>query len=449
MRLNSSARPWRQGILAAALLLSLGAAQAQSLDELGKSLTPVGAERKGNAAGTIPEWTGGIAKAPAGFNIDKFSTYPFADDKPLYTITAANMEQYKANLTPGQMELMRRYPTYKLNVYTTRRTAAYRQSVYDNAKAEAPNVKLVEGGNGVTGIKKSNIPFPIPKSGIEVIWNHIFRDLGGSVTRYSADFPVQSDGSFTAGKRIETISWASYMDNPEPNRILYFMNQITAPANSAGEVALVHEPINQVEEPRLAWQYNPGQRRVIRAPELAYDSPGIGADGLRTNDDLNGYNGAPDRYDWKLIGKKEMIVPYNNAKLADRSLKYTQIIGKTNINADLLRYELHRVWVVEANLKPGKRHIYAKRVFYVDEDSWAVLHADQYDARGQLWRVREVFGTQIPYVPTFASSGEVLYDLQARRYLVNALTNEEKQPEFGKKYEVSDFSSAALRRMGR
>jgi len=310
-------------------------------------------------------------------------------------------------------------------------------------------VKLVEGGNGLTGIKKSNIPFPVPKSGIEVIWNHIFRDLGGSVTRYSADFPVQSDGTFTAGKRIETISWASYMDNPEPNRILYFMNQITAPANSAGEVALVHEPINQVEEPRLAWQYNPGQRRVIRAPELAYDSPGIGADGLRTNDDLNGFNGAPDRYDWKLVGKREMIVAYNNSKLADRSLKYTQIIGKTNINADLLRYELHRVWVVEANLKPGKRHIYAKRVFYIDEDSWAILHADQYDSRGQLWRIREIFGTQIPYVPTFGASGEVLYDLQSRRYLVNALTNEEKLPEFGKKYETGDFSQAALRRMGR
>ena len=442
-------KPLRQGFVAAALFLALGAVQANSLDELGKSLTPVGAEKKGNAAGTIPEWTGGIAKAPPGFDINKFSSYPHHDDKPLFTISAANMEQYKANLAPGQMELMRRYPSYKMNVYTTRRTAAYPQSVYDTAKAEAPNVKLVEGGNGLSGIKKSNIPFPVPKSGIEVIWNHIFRNLGGSVTRYSADFPVQSDGTFTAGKRIETISWASHMDNPEPNRILYFMNQITAPANSAGEVALVHEPINQVEEPRLAWQYNPGQRRVIRAPELAYDSPGIGADGLRTNDDLNGFNGAPDRYDWKLLGKREMYVAYNNAKLADRSLKYTQIIGKTNINSDLTRYELHRVWVVEANLKPGKRHIYAKRVFFIDEDSWAILHADQYDSRGQLWRVREIFGLPVPYVPTFASAGEVLYDLQSRRYLVNALTNEEKVPEFGKKYEVSDFSSAALRRMGR
>jgi hypothetical protein len=439
----------KHGLLAAAIVLGSGAALANDLSELGKSLTPVGAEKKGNAAGTIPEWTGGLVTVPKGFDPAKGYINPFADEKPLFTISAANMEQYKANLTPGQMEMMKRYPTYKMNVYKTHRTAGYRQSVYDNAKAEAPNVKLVDGGNGVEGIKKSNIPFPVPKSGVEVIWNHNFRDLGGSFTRYSADFPVQTDGSFTVGKRIETVSLASHMDSPEPNRILYFMNQITAPANAAGEVALVHEPINQVAEPRLAWQYNPGQRRVIRAPELAYDSPGIGADGLRTNDDLNGFNGSPDRYEWKLVGKKEMYVPYNNYKLADQTLKYSNIIQKSHVNPDLVRYELHRVWVVEATLKPGKRHIYAKRVFYIDEDSWGVLHADQYDSRNTLWRVREVYGTQAYHAPAFASAGEVIYDLQSRRYLVGGLTNEEKFAEFGKKYTPADFSTAALRRMGR
>ena len=439
----------KYGLLAAAIVLGSGAALANDLSELGKSLTPVGAEKKGNAAGTIPDWTGGLVKPPAGFDPAKGYTNPFADEKPLFTVSSANMDQYKANLTPGQMEMMKRYPTYKMNVYKTHRTAGYRQSVYDNAKAEAPNVKLVDGGNGVEGIKKSNIPFPIPKSGVEVIWNHNFRDLGGSVVRYSADFPVQSDGSFTVGKRIETVALASYMDSPEPNRILYFMNQITAPANAAGEVALVHEPINQVAEPRLAWQYNPGQRRVIRAPELAYDSPGIGADGLRTNDDLNGFNGSPDRYNWKLVGKKEMYVAYNNYKLTSKALKYSDIIKPNHVNPDHLRYELHRVWVVEATLKPGARHIYSKRVFYIDEDSWAVLHADQYDARGGLWRVREVYGVQLYDAPAFGPAGEVIYDLQARRYLVNALTNEEKPVEFGKKYTTADFSTAALRRMGR
>ncbi|MGF5867482.1 DUF1329 domain-containing protein, partial [Klebsiella pneumoniae] len=173
----------KHGLLAAAIVLGSGAALANDLSELGKSLTPVGAEKKGNAAGTIPDWTGGLVAVPKGFDPAKGYINPFADEKPLFTISAANMAQYAANLTPGQMEMMKRYPTYKMNVYKTHRTAGYRQSVYDNAKAEAPNVKLVDGGNGMEGIKKSNIPFPVPKSGVEVIWNHNFRDLGGSFTR--------------------------------------------------------------------------------------------------------------------------------------------------------------------------------------------------------------------------------------------------------------------------
>lgn len=280
--------------------------QAADFSKLGASLTPIGAEKAGNAAGTIPEWKGGIAKPPAGFDPNKGYLDPFASEKPILTISAANMAEHKDKLAPGQMEMMKRYPSYKINVYPTQRTAAFRADIYKYAKEEAAGIKLAEGGNGILNLKKSNVPFPIPTEGVQVIWNHIMRDLGGSITRYSADFPVQTNGSFTVGKRTETISFASFMADPEPNRIFYYLNQTTAPANAAGEVALVHEPLNQVEEPRLAWQYNPGQRRVIRAPELAYDSPGIGADGLRTNDDFNAYNGAPDRYNWKLVGKKEM-----------------------------------------------------------------------------------------------------------------------------------------------
>ncbi|WP_370263245.1 DUF1329 domain-containing protein [Limnobacter sp.] len=442
-------RMFKPVVMALAVMGASTPALANDFSKLGTTLTPIGAEKAGNAAGTIPEWKGGISKPPAGFDPNKGYLDPFASDKPIVTITAANMEQHKDKLAPGQMEMLKRYPTYKMNVYPTHRTAAYRPDVYKFAKEEAPGIKLAEGGNGILNLKKSNVPFPIPTEGVQVIWNHIMRDLGGSITRHSADFPVQTNGSFTVGKRTETISFAAYMDDPEPNRIFYYMNQTTAPANAAGEVALVHEPLDQVKEPRLAWQYNPGQRRVIRAPELAYDSPGIGADGLRTNDDFNGFNGSPDRYNWKLVGKKEMYVAYNNYKLTSKDLKYSDIIKTNHVNQDLVRYELHRVWVVEATLKPGARHIYSKRVFFIDEDSWSVLHADQYDARGGLWRVREVFGVQLYDAPTFGPAGEVMYDLQARRYLVNALTNEEKPMEFGKKYTTADFSTAALRRMGR
>jgi len=435
--------------LAAALPLIAGAqTSASDIDRLGKDLTPMGAERAGNAAGTIPAWDGGLTKAPAGFDPAKGFADAFPGDKPLYTITAANVDSHKDKLPPGQVELLKRYPTYKLNVYPTRRSAGYPQSVYDAVKAEAPKAKLAADGNGVVGTERTAVPFPVPKSGVEVMWNHVSRYFGGNWTRYTADFPVQTNGAFTPVTRTETFAAPWALDKIEPNRVYYYLAKLTGPSNVAGDAVLVHEPINQVDEPRLAWSYNPGARRVVRAPNIAYDSPGIGADGLRTNDDLLGFNGAPDRYNWKLVGKKEIIISYNNFKITDKGLKYSDIVQPAHMNPDLLRYELHRVWVVEATLKPGARHIYAKRVFYVDEDSWSVAHADQYDGRGELWRVRDVHLMPYYIAPMTWGACEVLYDLQARRYLATALTNQERPGRFGEKLTLSSFSPDALRRQG-
>ena len=419
----------------------------QDAARLGKDLTPMGAEAAGNKAGTIPAWTGGLTKPPAGFDPAKGYADPYASEQPLYTITATNADQHKDKLAPGQLALLKRYPSYTMKVYPTHRTAALPQKEYDAIKAEGVAAQLADGGNGVLNISSTAVPFPVPKSGVEVMWNHIMRYRGGTYQRFGTEFPVHTNGSFTPLRRTEWYGRASTLGNPEPNRLHYYLNLVTAPSSIAGEAILVHDPLDQVKESRLAWTYNPGQRRVLRAPSVSYDSPGTGTDGLRTMDDYEGYNGAPDRYDWKLVGKKEMIIPYNNYRLTDKSLKYADIIKENTINQDLVRYELHRVWVVEATLKPGARHLYAKREFYIDEDSWQIAHKDQYDGRGELWRVHELFLIQEydEHVPNFA--GNVIYDLQARRYLVHQLSNEEKPSKYGVKYELGRFAPDSLRRV--
>jgi len=437
-------------IVVAAALAGVAQAEmtAKEIDRLGKDLTPVGAEKAGNKDGSIPSWDGGLTKAPAGFDQAKGYADPFAGEKPLYTVTAANMAQYKDKLTPGHQEMLKRYPTFKINVYPSHRTAAYPQAIYNQAKAEAAKIKLAEGGNGMVNVDKSTVPFPVPENALEVLWNHEMRYYGGVWHRYNAEFPVQTNGSFTPVTRNETIAAAMALEKAEPNRLYYYVSKLTGPSNVAGDGILVHEPIDQVAEPRLAWAYNPGTRRVLRAPQIAYDSPGSGSDGLRTIDDYFGFNGAPDRYDWKLVGKKEMLVSYNNFKLSDKGLKYSQIIQPAHMNPDLVRFELHRVWVIEATLKSGARHIYAKRVFYIDEDSWSVAHADQYDGRGELWRVRDVNLMPFYDIPMTWGINEVLYDLQARRYVASALMNEERPMVFGEKLSFKDFSTEALRRQG-
>ncbi|WP_025109773.1 DUF1329 domain-containing protein [Pseudomonas sp. H1h] len=429
--------------------LAMAGLEASQVNRLGQDLTPTGAEKAGNADGGIPAWTGGLTQPPGGFTPGQGYVDPFANEQPLYTVNAANLKQYAAHLTPGYQAMLAKYPDFSMAVYPSHRTAALPQEAYAQIRKEATSVSLADGGNGLVGYEKSSVPFPIPKTGVEVLFNHFVRYRTGGYLFYPTEMVVQSNGNFTPIRREVKAIMASSMGNPEPNRLYYYFGKVTSPESVAGGQTLIHEPIDQTREARLAWTYNPGQRRVLRAPEAAYDSPLGTSDGLRTYDTIDVYNGATDKYQWKLLGKKEMLVPYNTYKLANRSLKYKDIIQPNHLNQDLLRYEMHRVWVVEATLKPGERHIYAKRVFYVDEDSWSILAADLYDGRGELWRVQEAHSLQRYDVLSAMHISEVVYDLQARRYAVYGLENEERSAQFGITAKLTDFSPSALRRSGR
>lgn len=439
------------GVLAAAWVSTAGAAQ------LGADMTPMGAERAGNAAGTIPAWNGGIkSAAEAGFPDFKPGGHhpdPYASDKPLYRIDASNMSKYAANLTAGSNALLTAYKgSYFLNVYPAHRSAAFPQRIYDAVKNNAATAKLTGGGTGVTGAIGGS-PFPVPQSGLEAIWNHILRYRLDSAERYIGQAAVTRAGSYNLVKfHDETMVAYALPGATEAsldNVIIYFIQETIAPARLAGEILLVHETLDQSKEQRRAWLYNPGQRRVRRAPNVAFDNPGTGSDGLRTSDQFDLYNGSPERYDWKLVGKREMIVPYNAYKLHSNKAKNDDIIKPLHINQDLARYELHRVWVVDATLKAGQRHLYKRRTFYIDEDSWQILMVDCYDDRDQLWRVQEAHSIEYYDVPTFWTTLELTYDLQAGRYLALGLDNEEpKTVDFSVKRTAADFTPAALARRG-
>ena len=436
--------------VAAALLGMAAPASAKLTDaevaRLGADLTPVGAEKAGNKDGTIPAWTGGLCEPPAGWTPAQGYIDPFASDKVLFTITKANAAQYKDKLTVGTLAMLDKYPEFKMNVYQTRRTACYPQAVYDEVRTISPKIELQ--GFGIAG-GRSAVPFPIPKSGMEVIWNHQQRYLGGGVDREYNSFPVRANGdSYKIGAHEYRI-FNQNLDQPQDNLLLGFLSYFTAPATLEGTVFLVHEPLDQVKQARSAWIYNAGQRRVRRAPDLAYDNINDGTEGLRTTDQFDAYNGAPDRYDWKIVGKREVYVPYNSFKLSDKKLKYKDMIRKNTPNADLLRYELHRVWEVEANLKAGSKHVYAKRVFFIDEDTWTVLYEDAYDTRKQLWRVSihpliQFYDAKVPWY-----RANIWHDLSNSSYLFSLLDNEVKQPwKFGQKGKWADFQPDALRRIG-
>ncbi|MND83736.1 hypothetical protein D3C80_756090 [compost metagenome] len=435
-----------QTVLAASLAMVLAAqAQAavstQEAAKLGTSLTLVGAEKAGNADGSIPAYNGGLTTPPASFKAgDSMRPDPFASEKPVLVIDGKNVDQYKGMLTATTVELAKRFPTFRVDVFPTHRTVSLPQAILDNGVKNASGAKSLEGGLAIDNVLPG-IPFPIPQSGNEAMWNFLLRYQGVSISSKYDSWNVDSAGVpslATTGQA--NISYPIYenLSQPISSADVYYQMKLayTGPARRAGEAIMLKDAANPLQQPRRAWQYLPGQRRVKLAPSLAYDTPNPGTAGAGTYDDVFVFNGALDRYDWKLVGKQEMIVPYNTYKLT-----YVKdpkaVTTPKHLAPDYVRWEKHRVWVVEGNLKSGSRHIYAKRRFYLDEDSWVALASDQYDSRGQLYRGSFAFLTQSYDKQTPDATPFMIYDLVGGSYNINGVVG----PHGGIKY-VEPLSKA-------
>lgn len=436
--------------------------------QLGESLTPFGADKDGNGKdpGTgrgIPAWTGGIEKEDIPESYEGPGDHhpsPWPEDEVLFTIDNENKDQYADKLPDGVIKMMETYPdTFEVPVYRSRRSHSAPQWVNENTQKNAVRAQLED-----TGVDQAfgGIPFPIPhgsnnEKARQIMWNHKLRWRGVYVVRRSSETAVQRNGDYNLVTSQQEVYFRYY--DPElsfeelNNIIFYYLSFTKAPARLAGGAVVVHETLDQQELPRQAWGYNAGQRRVRRAPNLSYDTPIAGADGLRTADDTDMYNGAMDKYNWELVHPEpvEMYIPYNNYEISSDEITYEQLLMPGHTNPDYQRWELHRVWVVEGTLKEGERHVYQKRRFYIDTDSWQIAVADQYDRRGELWRVSIAYIKNYYEVPTTWSALDTYHDLRSQRYHLQLLDNEESstldftQPVPSPRY----FHPAALRRRGR
>ncbi|WP_297846339.1 DUF1329 domain-containing protein [Pseudomonas sp.] len=388
------------------LSLCLGVAQAavspQEAEALKGKLTPMGAERAANADGSIPAWTGGFTQVPAGFQNGHRNVDPFAADKPLFSITASNMQQYADKLADGVKQLFKDNPqTFRIDVYQTRRTAAAPQWVYDNTFKNATEAKLEGDGLIVKGAY-GGVPFPIPKTGLEVHWNHLSLWRGESTHSKYKVWTTTADGKqVLATAAVDEAQYPYYYKEgsvattPDPEYMLA-IQATYAPAFRAGEALMLHSGFDYVKG-RTLWQYLAGQRRVRRAPSINFDTPNVVASGVNFIDENFGGVGSPERYDWKLLGKKEMYIPYNDNRLLAHSDQ--DVMGTRHAKPEMMRWELHRVWVVESTLKPGKRHAVPKRMYYYDEDNWGSAIMDGWDAEGTLWRTSMTTPFVAPDIP--------------------------------------------------
>jgi hypothetical protein len=417
------------------ILLFLGVGASADAADIGVSqksiLTPIGAERAGNIAGSIPPWTGGYTTIAPGYVPGAVRPDPFAEEKPLFSITSRNYRDYADGLPEGAKALFQKYPNYRMDIYPTHRSAAAPGWVYDNISRNAVNAHaapegIIYGVNGAVG----GIPFPQPKDGYEAVWNHLLAFWGPARELDISTYIVSADGKAdkTATYR-EVADFPYYYPGATPDSFggYYFktLHLSLAPANKVGQGYLNWQPINTRRYNFSAWRLMPGEHRARKAPAISYDVPDPDTSGFISMDEYYLFFGGLDHYDFRLAGKKEMYVPYNNNRLYAQPVN--SILGPNHANPDTLRYELHRVWVVEGTLAKGQHDIVTRRRLYLDEDTWFAVYSDSWNEHGQLWKFGQGTMYLMPDVPAVILGSQFIYDFDLGGYVYNFAFNGEQR----------------------
>ncbi|MBP2313518.1 DUF1329 domain-containing protein [Azospirillum soli] len=434
------------------LMLSLPAAAPAAAEEapvpaLGIELTPYGAVRAGNRTRAIPAWTGGLTQAPKDHAAGRHVPDPYDEDGRWFTVGPADIDRYKLRLSAGLQALLQKHPTsFEIPLFPTRRSAAFPQRVYDETLENATRAKLGENGLALSGAK-IGVPFPLPANGVQAMWNHILRWRGETVSRTSATIlPTQTGELPQTLYREDRLS--TYAAGQE-GRPAFYRRTALSPKGVPGATLLLHGTLNPIQSGFSAWFRAGETGKGVRAPDFAYDTPDPATGGIRTADMLDMFSGPLDRFDFTLVSRREMYVPYNAYRMNTPSLAPVDFLWPNHPNPQFLRYEMHRVWVVEAKVKPGYRHALPERTYYLDEDSWQIVMADHYNAKGELVRYSEVHGITDPRIPVFYPAIEITYDLAGDRYVISGVDNLLKPPAFGTPMKPEEFAPETLTKRGR
>jgi hypothetical protein len=443
--------------LAAVMCLMAMGARAE------EELNPMGGIVRGNAEGTIPTWSGGLKRAAShkGRVVN-----PFADDKVLYTITGQNLDAYAHLLSAGQQAMLKQYPdSFVIPVYPSRRSASYPGFVYEALLKNRETATLITEGVK-TGVRNATItsPFPEPENGLQAVWNHTMRWRGILLTRETSWVPVTAGGRYRPLLLREEIAfpYASplYRGHQDPDSGHQDPAQTSAPGYSTATIAvkrkfispgsvsgqgyLYYDTYDYTLRERMRWVHVPQLKRVLRLPRARLDQPLALAAGIVGLDDRDLYKGSPELFDWELLGRHEMLVPYNAYALDNYQLSFKDLIDKHHLNQQHTRYELHRVWKVVGTAK-GPKSTYGKRIFYIDEDTWQIVLGEKYDRAGELVMHAEAHTQNFYDVPVVFTGVNVYYRLDDRRFLVTDINNMMQPYQWEDDINPRDFGPNSLK----
>ena len=195
----------------------------------------------------------------------------------------------------------------------------------------------------------------------------------------------------------------------------------------------------------IVWSLNPRAGDVLNVTVdqvlfgLSCDDNGKEVPCVNGNDGQEG-NGAltPIQYVGNLSGSCNATLNSNSAGIVTFDLPELELnqtgctiifetaledaLGTKFIKPEFIRWEKRRVWVVDSNLKEGQRHLYSRRTFYLEEDSWGAAASDMYDGRGELWRLQYSYGGNMYDRKASFGGGYGAYDLLQNIYNLNGKT---------------------------
>tara|TARA_R110000787_G_scaffold6770_16_gene23538 strand:- start:4032 stop:5369 length:1338 start_codon:yes stop_codon:yes gene_type:complete len=414
-------------------------------ERLRGELTPLGAERSGNADGSIPAWQGGLRAPPPCYKKGARYCDPFPQDKPITVITAANLDAWRDKLADGQIDLMLRHPdTYKVPLYPTRRSFANPPKIYEAAYQNALNAILMPSGREIRDASIA-VPFPIPEEGVAPIWNHRLRYRGPGFRRWYSRASVTGSGNLSLFRLREDASFPYALGEVGKKSVAQrWLHAVLEPERLRGAMTLIHDTLDNEDRPAQSWQQSSDARYIHRKRSFGFDHAAMASDDLLMDDQIDTWFGTPERYTWRILAKRDMVMPYNSYALHAQRTSLRDLIKPGHVDPSQARYEMHRVWIVEANTKPSAVHRSKRRRFYIDEDSWQILMVDVYDQQGKLWRWQEVHTLMAYDHQALVPAVEVIYDLNSSRYLVQGIDEgDEERVEIN--FDENDFSPSGAR----
>lgn len=420
------------GLLAGAGLVAPYLAKADTA-QLDAMLTPLGAERAGNADGSIPAWDGGLSGAALAAETPVVPDL-FAGERPLYVVNQDNMQQYAALLSDGTQRMVER-AAMSLHVYQTRRTAAAPQYVYDNTARNMTRAQLdPKGGRlGFTGAV-GGAPFPVIDTadavagGAQLIWNHLTAWNGASMrTAFMLHHAMRKGKLSLANGRMVRALYPYYQPDISLDEFVGYYSKfhtydyaVASPAAQAADTGvetIVWHSTDMSMHPDIVWTLLSSQGRVRKAPTEQYGAPNAAVNGIGNLDENAVFSGNPSQYDWRYIGKQEMLVPYNCNGM--RVAPAAALVQPGFPNPDLVRWEKHRVWVVEAVLRPEMSNVNARRRLYIDEDTWHAVLGESYDSSGNMVKAYAMYNECVPSLPGVIRQADAVFDLQTGDYALS------------------------------